>query len=417
MRTICLFLAAISVAGCNVYDILTVPPPSEGVSVPIKSDLFLAVAGKINDHPVDILLDTGTILFNLVPPSAVERLGLKPSGENPYAGTDEDGVGVCGAIGANSTLSEMLYTADRLDIGGVIVENVAFVVLEEEGFNTFEAAKFDCILNGAMLSQLDWRIDHGGALLTMYPLNSMSRAADPADLTVIGGDLPLFIQLQNAPRPGGFSTPVRFGDDNPDTIDTLIDTGGGIEFAIGERLVEQTGWDVRALPHIESSLFAAGGNCTTLRFRAPKISVGPRAYEGVHSVTLPSSPIGLIGWRFFANHESVRVSPGGRWIAFDKGESTDANFALPVMSFGVEVALSSDGSYRVVKVTAGSDAEMEGVVKGDKLVAVNGVSVSTLEGNSLLFGPDTMRAGVAVYTFENQQGERRDVELTAVPLL
>ncbi|HWL92591.1 MAG TPA: PDZ domain-containing protein [Phycisphaerae bacterium] len=417
MRSIFVAVALLAVAGCNPYDILTNQPPAEGVSLPVKSDLFLAIDGEINDQPVHVLLDTGTIVFNLVPPSAIDRFGLVASGPNPYADTANDGVGVCGAIGEGAKLGETLYTAARLEIGGLIIENAAFVILEEEGVSTFDAIRMDCILNGSLLTRVDWRIDQGGERLTLFPLNTFQRPDGAVDLNVIGPEPPLLFALENAPRLGGISTLVKFGDTDSDLVETLMDTGGGVELALSDTLVEKAGWDLREMPSIQTGLFGAGGSCETTRFRAPRVRIGDALYEEIASVTLPAGDFGLIGWRFLANHEVVNVSPGGEWLELRKGTDTDANFETPIASFGFELALNQDGDYEVADVTPDSEAEIQGVQSGDIVRAVNGVSVDLVEGKSLLLGPDIIRAGAGVFTFENESGDLRDIELPAVPLL
>lgn len=405
-------------SGCGpAYDIITTPPANDGVSLPIKSDLFLGVEVKINGMPADVLLDTGTVLFSLIPPSAIEEFGLVPAGSNPYAGEQLGGVGVCGAVGANASLSDQIYVAERLDVGGVIIENAAFVVLNEEEFNTFESIRVSAILNGSLLAQVDWRIDQYGKQLSLFPLNTLAKPDATAELRLIGPEPPFFLQLQGAPKIGGISTFLKYADSKADAVETLMDTGGGIELAVGENLFDTTGWNLSDLPNVEAGLFAAGGTCMTTRFRAPQVDLGSQTYKSVHSILLPDSEIGLIGWRFFANHETVSVSPNGWWIEFRKGGQTDGNFAAQLKSFGIELSLNPDGNYRVKKVTEGSDAQTDGVQVGEIVRAVNGIATDTLEGKSLLFGPGPMRDGVAVFTLESADGEMRDFELTATPIL
>lgn len=413
-----ILMFAAGALGCAPpYDVITTPPPAGGVSLPIKSDLFMGVAARINGKEVNVLLDTGTVLFSLVPPSAIEEFGLVPAGNNPYASEELDGVGVCGAVGADASLSEKIYTAERLEVGGIVIENAAFIVLEEEGYNTFEAVRVAAILNGSLLAQVDWQVDQYGKRLTMFPSGTLTKPEQSAELRLLGPEPPFFLQIQGAPKIGGISTFLKYDDPNGEGVETLMDTGGAIELAIGDSLFDKTGWNLEDLPSIETGLFAAGGSCTTTRFRAPLIGVASESYEDVQAVVLPNSEFGLLGWRFFANHEVVNVGPGGGWIEFRKGENTEDYFASQLMSFGIELSLKSDGSYRVAKVSAGSDAETDGVVAGDIVRAVNGVGVETLEGKSLLFGPETMRAGVAIFTLEDENGDLRDVELTGVPLL
>lgn len=415
-----LLIAFALCAGCDSpYDLITTPPPDAGTTLPIKSDLYLAIDAKINGQPVDALLDTGTVLFNLVPPSAIERFGLKKATINPYAEDQTGNVGVCGGVSTDVKFNDSLYTADRLEVGDVVVENVAFVVLEEEGFDTFQSISVDCILNGALLAKLDWRIDHEGGELTLLPTGALSRPDTAAPITIIGPNAPPLLQLfyGAVPRIGGLTTAVKFVDGQHEEVESVIDTGGGIEIAMGQSLFDDTGWSLDTLPNISTGLFGAGGDCTTRRFRAPFLSVDRLDYVDVHTVILPASDIGLIGWRFLANHETVTVSPSGRWIEFKKGADTDANFSAPLVSFGLELKARTDGVYDVRRVDDDSDAAMNGVKKGDKLLEVNGVNVGTLEGKSLLFGPKTMRAGVATFLIEDEAANQFAVELTAKPIL
>ncbi len=411
------FLAA---AGCDSpFDLVTTPPPPGGVEIPIKSDLYLAVGASINGHDVNVLLDTGTVLFNVAPPSAIERFGLRASSPNPYADDGTDDVGVCRNTASNPRFGDTLYTADRVEIGGVVIENVAFVILTEDGFNSFDGIRVDCILNGALLAQFDWQVDGYGRRLSLFPEGELAAPASPSVVKAIGPNPPPLFQLLYGavPKMGGLSTFIRFASPDREEVEALMDTGGGIEIAMGQSVFDDTGWNLDDLPSLATGLFGAGGECRTTRFRAPMIAVNQQEYENIHTIILPDSAFGLMGWRFLANHETVRVSPTRQWIEFVKGAETDGYFDVPVTTFGFDLKRQADGSLRVSRVTAGSDAEAAGVEKDQTLLEVNGVSVDTLEGVSLIFGPEIMRAGEALFLFEDSEGNMVPAQLTGTPLI
>ena len=121
----------------------------------------------------------------------------------------------------------------------------------------------------------------------------------------------------------------------------------------------------------------------------------------------------------FGTHEeeSVYVAPGGGWIEFTRNATTDALVAEPLRSFGLGIVSNGAGGYVVNGVLEGFSAAEQGVRAGDVVLQVNGVSVDTVEGKSLLFGPAPLRAGQADFLIPDAAGGQRTVTLTARVML
>lgn len=399
--------------GCDPgYDVLVTPPPSGGVELAVKSGIGLIVDGKLNGTDANIFIDTGTLLTNLASPAAIAKFGLVQAGANPFAGAEEGGIGVCGEDGV-VVIDRTLYVAERLELGAVVVENVAFTILREDDHDTFAEAGVDFILNAALMVQMDWRVDQGGRRLTLFPLNSRTRPESAVDLDVVGPTIPF------APfKIGAMTLQLVHGDGSTSSRETLIDTGGGVALGMGQEIFDTSGWDTASIRLVDKGLIAAGASCQSSLFRAPEVTLGAESYAGVITIILPNSGrLSLVGWPFFVNHASVYVSPGQAWIEFAKGVNTDNLFAKVLLTFGMEFAFNDGGFYEVVGAREGFSADREGVQVGDKVFQINGVDVNTLEGKALLFGEGPLLEGRATFLIEDAAGVQRSVELEAEILL
>lgn len=397
-------------AGCQYFDVLTVPPPPGGVSLEVKSAVAMIVAARLNGHDVNAFIDTGTILTTLASPRAIEQFGLRAAGDNPFASADGEGVGLCGDAVA-PTFDATMYAADRLELGGVVFENLAVTILIEEDHDTFAQLGVDFILPAGVMMQMDWQVDDGGRRLTLFPAGSRARPSGAADMTTVGPDI-LFSPL----KVGVMTVNVSYGDGEP--LATLLDTGGGSDLGVGGGVLTAAGWSLESLPNIETNLFAAGGSCPTKLLRAPRVKVGELTYDDVLSIMVPGeSEASLLGWAFLSKHAWVYVSARGAWVEFVKDSATDEAFSRPLRTFGFSLELTDDQYYRVASVRAGGGAAAAGVVAGEKLIAINGVDLSTFDGKALLFGRTGQSLEQAEFLIESELGEQRTVTIASEILL
>ncbi|HVP12118.1 MAG TPA: aspartyl protease family protein [Phycisphaerae bacterium] len=389
------------------FDVLTAPPPPEGVTLPILSEIALIVDAQVNGQATRVLLDTGTVLTSMASPGAIDRLGLEAAGANPFAGAEDGGVGICGSGAA--TLDPTRYTARSLNLGGVVFENVALTVLNETDYDTFAETGVDLILAAQFLMYTDWKIEEGGRQLVLLPLNSRQRPAGAMDMRATG---PIsFAPLLDA-KIGAMSVAVSYNDAAP--LDSGLDTGASVLFAVSDQAASQDGWDPATLPHVDLQVFGAGADCPETLFRGTRVKLGEQAYDRPLVLEIQGSgATALVGWPFFTSHDSVYVAPGGQWIEFVKSATTDALVAEPLRWFEATLFFNADGKYEVGAVVDGSSAAQQGVVAGDIVLEIDGVSLDTVEGKSLLFGPTPAREGHVDFLIQDSSGATRTVTLTA----
>lgn len=83
----------------------------------------------------------------------------------------------------------------------------------------------------------------------------------------------------------------------------------------------------------------------------------------------------------------------------------------PIGTFGMALKSTADGTYGIVTIAEGFGAARAGLVVGEKIIQVNGIDVTTLEGKSELFGRRVHREGGAEMLIEDAAGVQRTVQV------
>lgn len=407
-------LAAIAfcLVGCAPpYDTLLVAPPPQGVGVDIKSQLALIVEGRVNGVPANILLDTGTILTSLASPRSVSKFGLVGDGSNPVDGSERDDLGVCRA-GVVVDFDSTLFVAETVDIGGVVIGRPAFTVMHESGFDTFAEAGVDFIMSAPALMQVDWRVEDHGRRLVLLPAGARTRPSDAVDLQV-GGPLIPFSPL----KVGVIALHVRLGS-STNTSEALLDTGGAVALALGDEVLTDAGIDAASLTQIRTNILGAGAACETSILRLPSVGIGSAVADNLPAILIPEGRRrALLGWIFLASHESVHVSTTGSWMELTQAADTLTLLEEPIGTFGMALKSTTDGTYEIVTIADGFGAARAGLVVGEKIILVNGIDVTTVEGKSELFGRRVHREGGAEMLIEDAAGVQRTVQVESDPIL
>lgn len=405
-------LAAAMLVGCAPpYDNLVIPPPPQGVSIPVKSQLALIVEGRVNGITANILLDTGTILTSLASPRSIAKFNLVGDGPNPFDGSERDNLGVCRAGGVID-FDPTLYVADTIDLGGVVFDRAAFTVLHETGFDTFAEAGVDFIMSSTALMLVDWRVEDFGSQLVLLPANSWPRPEGAIDLSV-GGPFVPFSPL----KVGVIALRVRLADATSAT-EVLLDTGGAMSIALGDEVLAAAGIDAASLAQIRTSILGAGASCETSILRLPKLDAGRTSVSGLPAILIPDGlQRALLGWQFLASHESIHVSTAGAWMELTQGPNTVAVLSEPLGTFGMALKSTTEGAYEIRAIAEGLGAARAGLVIGEKIIRVNGIDVSTIEGKSELYGRRVHREGGAEMVIEDALGVQRTVSVESDTIL
>lgn len=403
---------ALAMVGCAPpYDTLDIPPPPQGVAIPVKSQLALIVEGRVNGVVANIMLDTGTILTSLASPRSIAKFGLTGDGSNPLDGSERDDLGVCRAGGVLD-FDATLYIANTVDIGGVVIGRAAFTVVHETGFDTFAEAGVDFIMSAPALMQVDWRVEEHGARLVLLPAKSRNRPDGAIDLS-IGGPFVPFSSL----KVGVIALRLRLGD-AAGTSETLLDTGGAVMLAMGDEVLSSAGIDAASLVQIRTNILGAGATCETSIVRLPSVLVGSQSATNLPAVLIPEGKQrALLGWQFLASHDTVHVSTNGGWMELIPAADTQALLSEPVGTFGLSLKSTTEGTYEIKAVVDGLGGARAGLIVGEKIVQVNGLDVTTVEGKSELFGRRVHREGGAEMLIEGVDGVRRTVQVETDPIL
>ena len=397
-------IAVILLVGCAPpYDTLVIPPPPQGVSIPVKSQLALIVEGRVNGITANILLDTGTILTSLASPRSITKFNLIGDGPNPFDGSERDDLGVCRAGGVID-FDPTLFVAETVDLGGVVMGHVAFTVIHETGFDTFAEAGVDFIMSAAALMQVDWRVEDFGARLVILPANARPRPEGAVDLNV-GGPFVPFSPL----KVGVIALRIRLAD-AASTSEVLLDTGGAMAIALGDEVLTTAGIEAASLAQIRTSILGAGASCETSILRLPKVDTGRTSVSGLPAILIPEGrQRALLGWQFLASHESIHVSTAGSWMELTQGADTIAVLSEPLGTFGMALMFKPEGAYDIRSVSDGLVAARAGLIVGERIIRLNGIDVSTIEGKSELYGRRVHRDGGAEMLVEDASGAQRTV--------
>jgi C-terminal processing protease CtpA/Prc len=89
----------------------------------------------------------------------------------------------------------------------------------------------------------------------------------------------------------------------------------------------------------------------------------------------------------------------------------------PIGTFGMALKSTADGIYEIVTIADGFGAARAGLAVGEKIVRVNSIDVTTVEGKSELFGRRVHREGGAEMLIEDAAGVQRTVQVESDPIL
>lgn len=172
---------------------------------------------------------------------------------------------------------------------------------------------------------------------------------------------------------------------NGKPVHLALDTGNAFYATTHKEVLVRVGiWDPNKKPEYMTQAFVASGPVDSFSMLIPKATIfGVPVENSIWSIIdLPSSSVsddGTVGYGFLKNFNIV-IDYERRyvWLENFTGRAVDPAKAEP----GIRV-WQRDGAYVVVALYKGSPAEAAGVKVGDRLLAIDGKSLSTVRPEDL----------------------------------
>ncbi len=319
-------------------------------------DNRIIVAAEVNGvGPIRLLLDTGAdegVLMNEVG----RRLHLVVTSEEEESGT--------GA--ARVRMGRTLVKELRLGEG--VFRDQSMLLMPPDDFpNVFGKLSPDGVIGMAIFERYVVRIDYQKKVLTFTP---PSQYVAPAGASVVKFDLPQQIPVVNAVLDG---VAGRFG----------VDTGARSSLLVYRPFAEEHKLREKYGAHVEGVTgWGIGGPIRSLLLRSENFSLGGFDVKGSvvrlstqgSGATTSTGMAGLIGpdilERFIVTFDYSR-----RQMVLEKSK----DFARIDSYDRAGVWMGQDGKgFFVVDVVAGGPADEAGIRKGDRLLAIDGVSTEKL---------------------------------------
>ena len=167
---------------------------------------------------------------------------------------------------------------------------------------------------------------------------------------------------------------------NGKDVHLALDTGNAFYATTHKEVLERIGiWDKNKKPQYMTQSWVASGPVDSFYMYVPKATIfGVPVEESVWSIIdLPSATVsddGTVGYGFLKNFNIV-IDYQRRhvWLENWTGKVSEMPKAEPGM-----MIYQVDGAYTVVAVYKGSPAESSGVQRGDRVLAIDGKSLSSV---------------------------------------
>lgn len=326
-------------------------------TVPVSYDGDVVIEAMLNGKgPFAFILDTGG--HDILTPGAIKALGLGAKG-----------TGAAGGAGAE-TLTEQYTRVANVDIGGVHLRDQSFFVLPLQ-YNTVErGAKppLAGIMGLELFERFAMELNYRAKTLTFRP-------------------------LANAPEGHGTAVPIFFTDDQPTYMAKIDGIAGpnGLDTGNSGALVVQGIWADRVglAPRLRQGLPTAGfGSGGMSRNWAVRTDVEVAGIAFPHIVASYSEDKkGAFSSRFEAGNIGNQIYENftlgfdyRRGIVWFDPAPGPAPKPTPFGLAGISFFKQTADAFIVATVMPDSPAAQAGIVEGDQIVAVDGVSVKTLSG-------------------------------------
>lgn len=361
-------------------------------TVPMELSGFPTVEARLNGRSFHFILDTGG--HNILTPAAAEALGVRPVG-----------AGSSGGAGSGQ-LAQQYVRIDKLEIGAATMRDQHFYVLPLQ-YGTVERGTREPLaglLGLELFERFAMRMDYPAKTLTLRKLAGFRYQGK------------------------GTAVPISFDDDMPliegriNGIPGLIalDTGNSGTTVVQQVWARRHGLAERLKRGVETVSFGAGGASTNWASRIDSLEIGgvvlPKPYAryaedsaGAFSSRTEAANIGTDALANFVL--DIDYARGVIWF-----EHRPGYVSLPFNRSGLRAVKDEPGAFRVAVVSVGSPAAAAGLMRGDLIVAVDGVAAARMSGHELrdkLIQPVGTQLSLTVRRADDQ----REVKLTLAEML
>jgi predicted aspartyl protease len=321
-------------------------------SVPFElEDDHVMIRGTLNGHEVRLALDTGANLM-VVSPEAAAAAGIRSTTKIKFSAFgDRRGSARMGVI-------------DSVAIGPAVAEKVPVAIMPMPSL-----LQGDGLVELSFLKQFNFRLDYDRKSVSFAPRASTNLAAGGSSVPMQQGTPMLVVQAEVDGIPAKL----------------MVDTGGGQALILRSWFVEKHKLRERYPKRL--SLITGVGLLGQMRgeiARLQTLKLGGFTVTNVFAEfekkarTWPGDFAGFVGGPFLRQFNITFDAAGHRlWIdpnsSYDKGASPPASVRSGL------VCLPEGTNWIVLDILADSPAAEAGVRRGDRLLEINGVPVSSLK--------------------------------------
>ncbi len=381
------FVEAVANAATSVAEAKPVTAP--GVQVPMQqSGVHVSVQVTLNGQPARFLVDSGAS-HNAITESLAQRLGLPRS------------AGTATGQGAGAQYQTAWVTVAELGVGSATQrDQLAFLVPFPAEFS------YDGILGGSFLQAYVSTFDYANGRLLLQSPEAFSPHPDATVLPFAIDKRLVWVQATIAGHTGLCQ----------------VDTGAGNAVTVLRPAVDRLGLREAFTPRIRTLTGAsAGGEVFGDLVRLPLIEIGPyRLAQVVAELSLETTG-------FFARSDLLCNLGGAVWERFELSldyhhrrlylrPNAQLHQAFEFSRSGM-VLTADQGLWLVRDVFAGGPALAAGLVKGDRVLAVNAIPAAQWDKQSLSALSNQAVGTRVLLQVRSETGVVRDVELVLKDML
>ncbi|MBD3169344.1 MAG: PDZ domain-containing protein [candidate division Zixibacteria bacterium] len=317
----------------------------------IENHLYIPVL--INGKERLFILDTGAGI-SVLNQDFAEELNLDLEGELK-------------GRGAGGTVVASLTKLPSFTVAGIRFKEQTAAVIDMDNLKRRIGVDFAGILGYDFLSRFVTRVDYANELLSFYA---------PESYKYSGTGQIIDMHFQNSV----FN--VRATLDGGHTGNWLLDIGAGVShidgrYALREGFSEKDG--VLLMGHGAGNEYLLKKiRCDNIDFAGFTINNPVISFPyGGTDTNFTSDRIGILGNSLFRNF-ILCLDYGNERLIVEKGKKF--NHIWPEDNSGLQVALNGEEQVEVIYVSPGTPADKSGFIKGDIILAINGLGVDTFGG-------------------------------------
>ncbi|RZL46345.1 MAG: PDZ domain-containing protein [Pedobacter sp.] len=247
-----------------------------------------------------------------------------------------------------------------MKIGSLNFENIGAVVIDVRNIFEFKCMNYDGIIGANQMAKAIWQIDYKNKMLTAT--NSLS------NLNISNN-----AQTIDFKPKGNQKTPIVAVKIGNKTSYVTFDTGATTDFnfAINNYKTELTNFkEVQTIGNTGTGIYGGSKNTATSYIKIPSFNIGNIVLKN-QIPTFTESASNLMGNTFFKNYKIIIDWNTNKIYMANEVELTDAKLE----NFGIGFRYINNKPI-VAKIYKNSDAEKNGLLLNDQVIAIDGKDTS-----------------------------------------